>query len=498
MTAPTTRRMNPRRQRLNKLGELALEERSTPFLGLRLKPLLLVAAGLALVWIVYSLQGILAPFVLAFVLSYVLTPLVDRMEGRGVGRTWSILIIFIVAISCVVLGLFTLGKKLVDEMFDLTTEFMRKESVERGIVISNAKDGTPVIINGTLWQSSGNPFSTISGGDLHFELLPGKTDTLRFRFAPGDVKPHSGRMKLTRRDSERSVTLRFLGNKPPDSNDNIYVEGRTWDGLTLSSRLVDFGSAGPNIITRISAEAKELELLIQQYTAIETDLASLIKEYGSLLINKLLGRMTDLLSGVFSGLIYVIIVPFVAFFFMKEGRRINHGLVELVPNAYFELFLNLLHQINGQIGGYIRGQLLAVTIVASLATFGLQVIGLAYALPVGLLAGLSNMIPYVGPLIGIVSAFIVAIATDGGSTMVWKVIILFLAIQVIDNVLIQPLVVARSVNLHPLVVLVVVMIGSDLMGLPGMLIAVPVTGILKVSSQTIYEGVKGYRAPGTG
>jgi predicted PurR-regulated permease PerM len=457
-----------------------------------------VAAGLALVWIIYSLQGILAPFVLAFVLSYVLTPLVDRMEGRGVGRTWSILIIFLVAISGVALGLFTLGSKLKQELGQLIEEFMREESVVRGIVISNAKDGVPVVINGTLWQSSGSPFSTISGDDLHFELVPGKTDTLRFRFAPGDVNSHSGRMKLTRRDTERSVTLRFLGNKPPDSNDAVYADPRTWDGVTLSSRLVDFGSAGPNIITRISAKAQELEPLIQQYTSTETDLASLIKEHGSLLINKLLGRTTDLLSGVFSGLIYVIIVPFVAFFFMKEGRRINHGLVELVPNAYFELFLNLLHQINGQIGGYIRGQLLAVTIVASVATLGLQIIGLAYALPVGLLAGLSNMIPYVGPLIGIVSASIVAIAIGGGSVMVTKVIILFLAIQVIDNVLIQPLVVARSVNLHPLVVLVVVMIGSDLMGLPGMLIAVPVTGILKVSSQAILEGVKGYRAPRTG
>ena len=476
-----------------------MEERSTPFFGLRLKPLLLVAAGLALVWIVYSLQGILAPFVLAFVLSYVLTPLVDRMEGRGVGRTLSILIIFLIAISGVALGLFTLGNKLKQELGQLIEEFMRKEFVERGIVISNAKDGIPVIINGKfVWQSSGSPFSTISGDDLHFELLPGKTDTLRFRFAPGDVNSHSGRMKLTRRDTERSFTLRFLGNKPPDSNDAVYAEGRTWDGVMLSSRLVDFGRAGPNIITRISAKAQELEPLIQQYTSTEIDLASLIKEHGSLLINKLLGRTTDLLSGVFSGLIYVIIVPFVAFFFMKEGRRINHGLVELVPNAYFELFLNLLHQINGQIGGYIRGQLLAVTVVASLATLGLQIIGLAYALPVGLLAGLSNMIPYVGPLIGIVSASIVAIAIGGGSAMVTKVIVLFLAIQVIDNVLIQPLVVARSVNLHPLVVLVVVMIGSDLMGLPGMLIAVPLTGILKVSSQTIYEGIKGYRAPGTG
>ena len=483
-----------------------MEERSSSFFGLRLKPVLLVGAGLTLVWIVYTLQGILAPFVLAFVLSYVLTPLVDRMEGRGLGRTWSILVIFLIAFSFLVIGLFTLGNKLVNEMVHLTEEFLRKESVEKRIVLFNERGGTPVVIQGKwTWQSSGQPFSLISPKKLLFELQPGESDTLKFQFAPADVKSHSGRMELTRRDAKSRKILTFRGNKsPPDPKSNDYDgfiragERTEWDGVTLSSRLADFGDAGPNIITRISAKAKELEPLIQQYLTTETDLASLIKEYGSLLINKLLGRTTNLLTGVFSGLIYVIIVPFVAFFFMKEGRRINHGLVELVPNAYFELFLNLLHQINGQIGGYIRGQLLAVSVVASLATAGLQIIGLAYALPVGLLAGLSNMIPYVGPLIGIVSATIVAIAIGGGTGMVTKVIILFLAIQVIDNVLIQPLVVARSVNLHPLVVLVVVMIGSDLMGLPGMLIAVPLTGILKVCAQTIYEGVKGYRAPAAG
>ena len=88
---------------------------------------------------------------------------------------------------------------------------------------------------------------------------------------------------------------------------------------------------------------------------------------------------------------------------------------------------------------------------------------------------------------------VVALATLGGTAMVTQVVILFFFIQIIDNVLIQPIVVAKSVNLHPLVVMVVVMIGSDLWGMVGMLVAVPMTGILKVSGQTVYEGLKGYR-----
>ena len=168
-------------------------------------------------------------------------------------------------------------------------------------------------------------------------------------------------------------------------------------------------------------------------------------------------------------------------------------MIELVPNVYFELCLNLLHQINGQIGGYIRGQILATTVVSILAVSGLTLIEVKYALPLGVLAGLANMIPFLGPLIGFISASIVALATGGGISLVVKVGIVFLLIQLIDNVLIQPTVVAKSVEMHPLVVLFVVMVGSQLMGIVGMLIAVPLTGIIKVSSQTIYEGVRGYR-----
>ena len=117
-----------------------------------------------------------------------------------------------------------------------------------------------------------------------------------------------------------------------------------------------------------------------------------------------------------------------------------------------------------------------------------------YYLPLGLLAGFANMIPFLGPLIGIISASIVALATVGKMALVGKVVVVFLIVQVVDNILVQPTVLAKSVEMHPLVVLFVVMVGSQLMGIVGMLIAVPLTGILKVSTQTIYQGVKGYRA----
>ena len=329
---------------------------------------------------------------------------------------------------------------------------------------------------------------------------------MRLQFGPPDGDPYQAALELRQAGLPERLILRTRGNTSAGEEDLLQSQGWDeekydapvpWGSLVLSPSGVDFGDAGPNPISRISALARDVELFVQSKFELDLDLAPLIRTYGRKLIDLLLGGTSDLLEelleGVKAGLMFAVLVPFIAFFFLREGRRITHGIVELVPNAYFELFLNLIHQINGQIGGYIRGQILAVSLVATLSVIGLTVLGLPYALPVGVLAGLANMIPYLGPAIGIVAASLVALTSGEGALVGW-VILVFLIIQLVDNVVIQPLVVAKSVDLHPLVVLIVVLIGSDQMGIVGMLIAVPVTGILKVSGLTVYEGVKGYRA----
>ncbi|MBI2505440.1 MAG: AI-2E family transporter [Candidatus Latescibacteria bacterium] len=264
--------------------------------------------------------------------------------------------------------------------------------------------------------------------------------------------------------------------------------------LEFSLGGIDFGKAGPSIITRMSEEASELQPMVQSSLGTDVDLEGLVKDKGREMMNTLVGKSSAFMEGVFSGLALLVIVPFAVFFFLKEGRRLTHELIELVPNAHFELCLNLIYQINGQIGGYLRGQMLETGIVALLSVVALSLIGLPNAIPIGLMAGMANMIPYLGPLIGGITASVVALSTGGGGTMVLYVIIAFAIIQMLDNLVVQPLIVAKSVDLHPMLVMLVVSIGSQLLGIMGMLIAVPLTGILKVSTQTIYRGIKGYRA----
>ena len=315
-----------------------------------------IGAGL---WFVYTVRGILAPFLLAFVLAYVLTPLVDRMEARGIKRTGSILIIFSCTFTLLGLGLVTAGENLTREMVSLTKEFMRSESSARQLVLAN-NGPRPLAL--TVTAETGNeenPFRLVAPEEVSFIIEGGREIALSLEFAPTQLVPAQGLIRIEVDGMAVALELPLQGNlegKAPDA----WNRPLDWGHLAFSTSGIDFGDAGPNIVGRISARVAELEPYIQPYLGEDTDLSSLIKEHGSNLIQVLLGRGTEVLGGLFSGIMLVVIVPFVAFFFLKEGRRITHGLVELVPNAYFEMTLNLMHKINNQIelmtagGGFVR------------------------------------------------------------------------------------------------------------------------------------------------
>ncbi len=468
----------------------------------QVKILIGVAVFAAVAFFIYEMRGVLAPFVLAFVLAYVLAPIVDRMEGRGLGRTWSILLVFVLAFSGLGFGAFKAGDKLTGEMRELSGRMLRSESSARQFSVIN-QSSVPLLIDKLSWvdDSEASPFRLLDDGlTWPLEIGIGGERIFYLVFAPDTMTVFQAVLNVRLGGQERGkiLSVKMTGNASSGARGEGIEGGknelRTGD-LIVAPALIDFGEAGPNVLTDISKIAAAIQPTLQPFLGEDFDLVALVKDQGSTLIDTLLGSTSVFLGGVVSGLTFVVIVPFVAFFFLKEGRHLTRSLIELVPNTYFELCLNLLHQINGQIGGYIRGQILATSVVATLAISALSVIDLKYALPVGLLAGIANMIPFLGPLIGIITASIVAIATGGTLAMalVGKVIVIFIVIQLIDNIVIQPTVVAKSVEMHPLMILFVVMVGSQLMGIAGMLIAVPLTGIVKVSVQTVYKGLRGYK-----
>jgi putative permease len=216
---------------------------------------------------------------------------------------------------------------------------------------------------------------------------------------------------------------------------------------------------------------------------------------------KLLGSLEGLLKSVGSFLASVVIIPVVTFFLIKDSRQFKKALISKVPNRYFELSLNIFHKTGDQVTKYIQGQAIAALIVGILSIIGLFIINRVFHDPVpyfafvGGLRGLFNIIPYIGPIAGLILALALTILNNPanlGVVLLW-VTIVFILIQVIDNVVITPLVVSKSVDMHPLTVLVVVIIGGKIAGVPGMLLAVPLVGIIKVVISQLSWGLRNYK-----
>lgn len=187
------------------------------------------------------------------------------------------------------------------------------------------------------------------------------------------------------------------------------------------------------------------------------------------------------------------IVPFITYFILAGWDRFLKTLIEHVPNKYFEMTLNVIYKIQTDLVGYLRGWILDSIIIGVLSVVGYYILGVRYAALIGVVAGIANLIPYVGPIVGAVPAFLVSITQYGDFRLLLPIVIQTFAVQMIDNIIVQPLCFAKTVDMHPLTVILVLVVGNELMGVAGMLLAIPIATILKASAVETYWGLKNYQ-----
>lgn len=207
-------------------------------------------------------------------------------------------------------------------------------------------------------------------------------------------------------------------------------------------------------------------------------------------ISVLTDQLLSMLANLISIISIVVIIPFVVFFLLKDGRKMKKSFIHLIPNRYFEMTLNVIHKIDQQLGWYLRGQFTEAFVVGLLSVMALWLLDVQYFIIIGIFAGLANMIPYVGPIAGAVPAIVITLINGRDPIRILYVVIAFAIVQLIDNIILQPLVLSKSVNLHPLIIVFAVLIGGQFFGLLGMLLAVPVAGIIKVTSSELYHGIR--------
>lgn len=186
-------------------------------------------------------------------------------------------------------------------------------------------------------------------------------------------------------------------------------------------------------------------------------------------------------------------IPLIGFFLLKDNVKFRRDFLKLIPNRYFEIVIILMHKIDDIVGRYLRAMFYEIIIVGSLAAIFLRFLGVDYAFLIGFMAGLANVIPYFGPIMGVLFAIISILISGSPSILILYVILGMYLIQVIDNNFVYPIVVGASIEMHPLIVFLTVLAGGWAWGLIGMLISVPVVYLIYSMIKVLYINLKEFK-----
>ena len=199
-----------------------------------------------------------------------------------------------------------------------------------------------------------------------------------------------------------------------------------------------------------------------------------------------------------------ILAPLIFIFLGFDNGQIRRYFIGLVPNRYFELSLTLLDRLDNAIGKYLRGTLMECALVGLTLCLGLVLLGtpVGIAVTIGLVCGLVNAIPMLGTIIALVICLSYALIAENLEPLIpgldpnnlpLYVMILVGITHVLDDVVFQPFVLGSAVSIHPLVVIVAIIGGSLIMGLWGMLFAIPTVVVVRTAVETLFKELKDYR-----
>lgn len=197
----------------------------------------------------------------------------------------------------------------------------------------------------------------------------------------------------------------------------------------------------------------------------------------------LIASKLETLSKHITSLVYVIpfiiLIPIITFFMLLGANKIKESFIEFLPAKYVEFFVSFIYEVNFVLGGYIRGQIIEVFFIAIATSLILISFNIKYALIIGAVSGLFNVIPYLGPVVAMVSGVLATAIQYKSITLVLYVFIALEVMEQIDGRIIQPLIVGKNVNLGPVTMIFALLFGANIGGVLGMLIAVPTLAVLK-------------------
>nr|WP_172207669.1 AI-2E family transporter [Lactococcus hodotermopsidis] len=216
-------------------------------------------------------------------------------------------------------------------------------------------------------------------------------------------------------------------------------------------------------------------------TNLSDSLIDLFKNFSTNLVN----GTSSFVSTATSVIISVLIFPFILFYLLRDGKNLNTYITNALPNAWRNDTSTVLTQVNSQLSSYVRGQIIVAITVAFMFSIMFSIIGLKYAIVIGVSAGFLNLIPYLGSFLAMIPAIIIGLVA--GPIMLLKVIIVFIIEQTIEGRFVSPLVLGSKLNIHPITILLVLLTSGKIFGVWGVLVGIPVYASAKVIIVYFYK-----------
>ncbi|HJV44259.1 MAG TPA: AI-2E family transporter [Bacillota bacterium] len=201
-------------------------------------------------------------------------------------------------------------------------------------------------------------------------------------------------------------------------------------------------------------------------------------------------RTSQMFTGMLDGagdflqkLIDLLVIPFIVFYLLKDMKMIQRGFLFFVPGTKRTDLAKLLHEIDEALESYIGGQLIVCLIVGIFAYIGYWIIDMPYAILLAFVITVTNIIPYIGPLIGAAPSILLALTVSWKMTLL--VLLINLIVQILEGNVISPMIMGKRLHMHPLLIIMALLVGGELGGLLGLVFAVPIVAILRVVFQHI-------------
>lgn len=213
----------------------------------------------------------------------------------------------------------------------------------------------------------------------------------------------------------------------------------------------------------------------------EGSLTSILKKF----ILSLTTSLGSVIGTITSVTVTLVTVPFILFYMLKDGEKLVPTVEKFFPEHNRSKVARLLHEMSATLSRYISGQMIECLFVGTFSAIGYSMTGIPYALLVGLFAGITNIIPYLGPYIGLMPALFLAFSKSL-PTVFW-VIVVCIVVQQLDGNLVYPNVIGKSLHLHPLTIIIILLVAGNIAGLLGMILGVPLYAVTKVIVKFIYD-----------